>query len=59
MAGPGLMLTSPVSRTIMASLNVGLQEGIGSNIKQRLRHGKPCKKGKRMMYSHLLGEMLR
>ena len=46
MAGPRLIVTSPARRCTMANLNVGLDKGIGSNLrlKQRLRHGKPYKK---------------
>ena len=36
-AGPGLILTSPVRRSITANLNVGLDQRIGSNL--RLRNG--------------------
>ena len=45
-AGPGF--TSPASSRIIANLNVGVERGIGSNLrlKQRLRHGKLCKKDK-------------
>ena len=47
-AGPGFRLTSPASSRIIANLNVGVERGIGSNLrlKQRLRHGKLCKKDK-------------
>ena len=47
-AGPGFRLTSPASNRIIANLNVGLEWGIGSNLrlKQRLRHDKLCKKDK-------------
>ena len=41
-AGSGLILKSPARRSTMANLNVGIEQGIGSNLplKQRLRHGK-------------------
>ena len=32
MADPGLILTSPARRSIMADLNIGLEQGIGSNL---------------------------
>ena len=32
MAGPGLIPTSPARRSIMVNLNVGLEQGIGSNL---------------------------
>ena len=41
-AGPGLILKSPVRRSITANLNVGLDQRIGSNL--RLRNGKRCKR---------------
>ncbi|KAK2177022.1 hypothetical protein NP493_622g01010 [Ridgeia piscesae] len=43
--GPGFRLTSPASSRINASLNVGVERGIGSNfrLKQRLRHGRLCR----------------
>ena len=46
MAGPGLILTSPDRISTTANLNVGLEQGIGNNLRfnQILRHGKPCKK---------------
>ena len=46
MTCPGLTPTSPARRNSMANLNVGLEQGIGSNrrLKQRLTRGKPCKK---------------
>ena len=45
-ADPGFRLTSPASSKIIANLNVGVERGIGGNLrlKQRLRHGKLCKK---------------
>ena len=41
-------LKSPASSRIIANLNVGVEREIGSNLrlKQRLRHGKLCKKDK-------------
>ena len=47
-AGPRFRLTSPASSRIIANLNVGVERGIGSNLrlKQILRHGKLCKKDK-------------
>ena len=46
MADPRLILTPPARRSTLANLNVGLEQGIGSNLrlKQRLRHDKSCKK---------------
>ena len=43
--GLGLRLTSPASSMIKPNLNVGLEQGIGSNfrLKQILRHGRLCK----------------
>ena len=43
--GPGFRLTSQASCRINANLNVGVERGIGSNIrlKQRLRHGRLCR----------------
>ena len=57
-AGPGFRLTSPATSRMIANLNVGVERGIGSNLqlKQRLRHGKLCKKGHRMLYSGRLGK---
>ena len=39
--GAGLRLTSPASSKIKANLDIGLERGIGINVrlKQRLRHG--------------------
>ena len=47
-AGPGFRLTSPATSRIIANLNVGVERGIGNNLrlKQRLRHSKLCKKDK-------------
>ena len=44
MAGPGLILTSPSRRSIMANLQVGLEQGIGGNLRLKQRYGKQCQK---------------
>ena len=43
--GPGFRLTSPACNRINANLNVGVEWGIGSNVRlnHRLRHDRLCR----------------